>query len=350
MRSLGASTAVVDLLDSSRRLSTHSVYGHYWSRWLAWADAQSVDPLRPSDVQLANFLADLFVRVRLALSTVKGHRSAITSTIAQLGGAVRDVSHNPHLLRDVIRGASLRDARVPRRAPAWDLVRVLASLREAPYEPLGQASLKFLSFKLAFLLTLASGRRGSEVHALSGNPADIAFERDGSVSLHFLPEFLAKNQVPGSVSPTIVIPALTRILGPDDADRLLCPVRALKYYLQRTHPFRSGTHRRLLLSYNVDYTSDISLQTLSRWLREVIKQAYSSSDVDVTPRVHEIRAWAASLAFKHSVPLSSILEAAYWKSEATFVQFYLRDVRRLRHDGSFGVASAVVAQSTLSSL
>ena len=349
MRSLGASADVVGLLDSSRRLSTHSVYGHYWDRWLRWADAQSVDPLRPTDIQLANFLADLFVRDNLALSSVKGYRSAINSTIAQLGGGVRNASNNPHLLRDLIRGASLRDARVPRRAPAWDLVQVLASLREAPYEPLGQASLKFLSFKTAFLLTLASGRRGSEVHALSGSAADIAFERDGGVSLHFLPEFLAKNQVPGSVSPTLVIPALTRILGPDDADRLLCPVRALRFYLSRTQPLRSHTHRRLFISYDVSHARDISLQTLSRWLREVIKQAYLSSAIPITPRVHEIRAWSASLAFKHSVPLHAILEAAYWRSEATFVHYYLRDVRRLRQDGSFGVASAVVAQSTLTS-
>ena len=187
------------------------------------------------------------------------------------------------------------------------------------------------------------------MHALSGLSSDISFERDGSVTLLILPEFLAKNQVPGSSSPSIRIPALTRILGPDDADRLLCPVRALKFYLDRTKVFRTQAHRRLLISYNVTYESDISLQTLSRWLREVIKQAYQSSDVVITPRVHEIRAWSASLAFKHSVPLTSILEAAYWRSETTFVHFYLRDVRRLRQDGSFGVASAVVAQSALSS-
>ena len=350
MRSLGASDDVIGLLDSSHRVSTHSVYGHYWGRWLSWADSHSVDPIRPSDIQLANFLAGLFVRDRLALSTVKGYRSAINSTVAQLGGRIQDASHNPHLLRDLIRGASLRDARRPRRAPSWDLVLVLASLREAPFEPLGRASLKFLTFKTAFLLTLASGRRGSEVHAISGAAADIAFEPDGSVSLRFLPEFLAKNQTPGSVSPTLVIPALTRILGPDDADRLLCPVRALKFYLDRTKAVRAQTHRRLFISYNLEYASDISLQTLSRWLREVIKQAYFSSAVTITPRVHEIRAWAASLAFKHSVPLSTILEAAFWKSETTFVNYYLRDVRRLRHDGSFGVASAVVAQSVLSAV
>ena len=78
--------------------------------------------------------------------------------------------------------------------------------------------------------------------------------------------------------------------------------------------------------------------------------AYGDSDLPVTPRVHEVRAWAASLAFKHSVPLATVLEAAYWRNEATFLNFYLRDVRRRRADGAFGVAAAVVAQSALTSI
>ena len=71
-------------------------------------------------------------------------------------------------------------------------------------------------------------RRSSEVHALSGAPNDITFESDGSVSLRFLPEFLSKNQVPGNLSPIIPLRPLTSILAPDDPDRALCPVRALR--------------------------------------------------------------------------------------------------------------------------
>ena len=66
-------------------------------------------------------------------------------------------------------------------------------------------------------------------------------------------------------------------------------------------------------------------------------------------RVHEIRAWASSLAFAHSIRLSAILESAFWKSQGTFIDFYLRDVSRLREDGSRGIQSLVAAQSVLSS-
>ena len=277
MLALGVSADAVELLDSSHRPSTRSVYGHYWDRWLIWCDPHGVDPIRPSDVSLANFLAEILVQRKLSVSAMKGYRSAISSTIAQLGGAISDVSHNPFLLRDLVRGASLRAARAPRRVPAWDLFLVLASLRGPPFEPLRDISLRHLTWKAAFLLTLASGRRGSEVHAISGSSADIAFERSGALSLRFLPEFLAKNQTPGSASPVLVIPALTSILARDDEDRLNCPVRAISAYLQRTKSLRQATHRRLFISLNPDHPSDISLSTLSRWLREVIKAAYSAS-------------------------------------------------------------------------
>ena len=66
-------------------------------------------------------------------------------------------------------------------------------------------------------------------------------------------------------------------------------------------------------------------------------------------RAHEIRAWATSLAFAHSLPLATIMEAAFWKSQGTFIDFYLRDVSRLREDGARGIQSLVAAQSVLSS-
>ena len=74
------------------------------------------------------------------------------------------------ILGAVVRGRDLSCPRPVRRIPAWDLFLVLASLRGPPYEPLREVPLKFLTLKTAFLVPLASGRRSSEVHALSGLP------------------------------------------------------------------------------------------------------------------------------------------------------------------------------------
>eukprot|EP00745_Piridium_sociabile_P014347 TRINITY_DN2118_c0_g1_i2.p1 TRINITY_DN2118_c0_g1~~TRINITY_DN2118_c0_g1_i2.p1 ORF type:complete len:1001 (-),score=88.55 TRINITY_DN2118_c0_g1_i2:57-3059(-) len=348
LSAIGASPAVVDLVQHAHRPGTQGVYSSHWNSWLRWCDSHSVQWDDPSSLELANFLAHLSSEKNLSASSVRGHRAAVCTTIRQLGG--RSFSDDP-LLRDVVRGISLNEARSPRRTPAWDLFLVLSVLRDPPFEPIRDCSLKHLTLKTAFLLSLASGRRCSEVHNFSGLSKDLALEPDGSMSIRFLPGFLAKNQSSDSPSPTISIKPLdSGYLCPDDRDRFLCPVRCLRRYLKRTRSFRS-TRRRLLLSWNENYTEDIRRSTISRWLGYVIRAAYAKSEVDLAvfaPRPHEIRAWAASLAFIHTGNMNELLDAAYWKSPGTFIDYYLRDVSRLREDGSWGIASVVVAQQAIS--
>ena len=123
--------------------------------------------------------------------------------------------------------------------------------------------------------------------------------------------------------------------GPDVEDKYLCPVRALKRYLLVTRCRHSSGLRRLFISLNQGYKKDIRATTLARWVSEVVVKGYATTGL-LAPshRAHEHRAWSASLALTHSVPLKSILEAAYWRSEGTFIHFYLRGSRRLREDGS----------------
>jgi hypothetical protein len=238
---------------------------------------------------------------------------------------------------------------------------VLAYLREGPSEPLETASLVKLTAKTAFLITLASARRVSEVHALSGIPADVSFERSGDASLRFLPEFLAKNQVPGDPSPEIAIPCLFNVLCDDDPDRLNCPVRALRIYRKRTERFRSKTQRRLFISYNANYERDVKKPAVARWIETVIREAYqwaSSPKAHTgTPHIslsttspHEVRAWSSTLGAASGVPMRQLLQAAYWRSEDIFINHYLRDYARERGDGRYGVGACVVAQTALSGL
>ena len=49
-----------------------------------------------------------------------------------------------------------------------------------PFEPLQQVELKMLSFKTALLLTLASAKRRSDIHALSVNPSCMQFSMGDS--------------------------------------------------------------------------------------------------------------------------------------------------------------------------
>lgn len=344
LQSRGASDEVIEFVDQAHRPGTKKIYRARWEAWCQYCAHKDISPTSPSHIQLANYLAHLAKSKGLSASAVRGHRSAIATTLKQLGR--RSFSEDP-LLRDVIRGVSLNEARSPKHFPAWDVFPVLESLRLPPYEPIESCDLKSLSCKTAFLVALASGRRCSEIHALKNS--SFAREPDGSISLRFIPEFIAKNQPAGLPSPPIFIKPLEPLLCDDDEDRTLCPVRALKTYKERTKFLRSPAKRRLFVSFRSSKMSDISCPTISRWIKTVIKAAVSkvgSSQGAKSCRAHEVRAWASSLAWANNTSLASIMEAAYWFSEATFLHFYLRDVSHVKEDGSRGL-SLVAAQQVL---
>ena len=339
LQSLGASDRVLDLVTAAHRTGTHSVYASHWSSWVKWCEDNNVNPTSPSShMDLARFLAFLQEKGK-ATSTLRVYRSAICTTLRQLG--YKDFSVEAlSLIRDTLKGASNLEARNPRRCPSWDLFLVLDSLKAPPFEPLSKVDLKFLAFKTLFLVALASGRRMSEVNHFSGLSGDIAREPDGSFALKFLPEFLAKNQRPGDPSPSIRIPPL-----PSGPDLKLCPVRSLKKYLQVTKSFR-GKRRKLFIGLNPKFRSDLSVNALSRWLRETISIAYSSGPPP-SARPHELRAWSSSLAFALNISMTDIMEAAYWRSPSAFINHYLRDVTQCRQDGTYGVSSLAISQRTV---
>ncbi|KAK0150205.1 hypothetical protein N1851_008880 [Merluccius polli] len=99
-----------------------------------------------------------------AASTVKVYAAAISAFQQPVDG--RAVGKHP-LVSQFIKGAHrLRPSRTL-RAPSWDLPTVLQALTGAPYEPLEQADLKFVTQKTAFLLAVCSAKRVGELQALS---------------------------------------------------------------------------------------------------------------------------------------------------------------------------------------
>ena len=127
--------------------------------------------------------------------------------------------------------------------PSWNLSLVLQQLTKAPFEPMRKASLKHLTFKTVFLLALGSGKRRSEIHAWLYK--NIRHQENWSqVSLYPSPSFLSKNQLArdGSASvASVVIPALAPSLDRSlRDDKSLCPVQALRYYLDRAKDLRRG--------------------------------------------------------------------------------------------------------------
>ena len=95
----------------------------------------------------------------------------------------------------------------------------------------------------------------------------------------------------------MVILALKRNQDPQDTDTLLCPVRALRCYLDRTKDSREG-RQLLFISFKMGHIKDIQCSTISSW---IIKFGYSkveNADMDLSGvKAHDVRAFAASKAF-----------------------------------------------------
>ena len=153
------------------------------------------------------------------------------------------------------------------------------------------------------------------------------------VSLYPSPSFLAKNQPAkegaDSVAP-VVIPDLAPTLDKSlKGDRSLCPVRALRYYLDRTSDLRQNK-ALVFVSLKKGFDKDISHATISSGIKQTVILCYELSDQEVLTlhqvKANDVRAFAASKAFQSGISLEQILSACHWKSHNTFTQFYLKDV------------------------
>lgn len=163
---------------------------------------------------------------------MRNYKSAILSIHRgfQDGTTLNDGNHLALLLDGMF------NERPPQRTlvPTWELDVVLNYLKGPPFEPLRTATLKHLTLKTAFLVTLASGRRCSEVHALS---AGMTRTSAAGVSLFYRPGFLAKNESANFQHSHIYLPKMSMSSSIHE-DRLWCPVRAVTCYIDRTASIR----------------------------------------------------------------------------------------------------------------
>ena len=234
-----------------------------------------------------------------------------------------------------------------------DLSVVLNELTKAPFEPMKDTDLKHLTLKTAFLLALASGKRRREIHAWVANKVSNLGQWE-KVAVFPSSDFIAKNQLARegsqSVSP-VTIPALTTIVDRQfKEDRTLCPVRALRFYLDRTKDLR-GSRSLLFISFKKGHTSDIRPATLSSWLKQTIHLCYKQADQQaldlVQVKAHDIRAFVASKAFYGGVSVDQIMQACHWKAHNTFTNFYLKDLTWSDTDNNMYLGPVVAVQQVL---
>ena len=222
---------------------------------------------------------------------------------------------------------------------------VLQSLTGAPYEPLRTCDERFLAQKTLFLLALASAKRIGELHTLSYR---VSHSRNwGEVSFSFFPGFVAKTRDPSSLALRLegfTVPALPNARNNCNGG-LLCPVRAVRRYLDRTAAHRPRCER-LFVTAGCS-KKEISKTTLSFWLQKTISRAYELCGMEQpvpAPRARETRGIAPSLLFKKNFAVDQVLKSGTWRRHTTFTRHYLRDLAHWSLD-TFRLGPVVAAQA-----
>ena len=303
------------LLASSWRKGTQKDYMCKFRLFCSWCREQQIDPYAASLKDCVNFLSYKFHQ-GTAYRTISGYRSMFSAVLSKVDNV--PVGQHPYVIR-LLRGVFNERPPVKKLVPEWDLLFVLGSLKEAPYEPLRKASLKYLTWKTCFLIAVTSFRRCSDLQALRLGESFVNVQKKG---ITFIRPGLSKQDRPNHKPTPIFIPSFP-------GNKRLDPKRCLAFYLKRTEKFRNKSGQditKLFLSSKKPH-QPVSSQTISTWIVNTIKQAYLNSDRSVKSiKGHSTRSLGPSWALFKGVSMKDIMESADWSRETTFVKHYLADM------------------------
>ena len=189
---------------------------------------------------------------------------------------------------------------------------------------------------------MASAKRVGELQALSRIISFVG----GDACLSYVPKFAAKSEsLSRSIPRSFLVKSLLDFAAGLDDDLLLCPVRALHVYLDRTLSL-APSKRRLFVSPSCP-TRAMSKNAVSFFLCEVIHGTEASRPEVGSVRAHDIRGVSTSVAFHRNWLVSAVLDAATWSSSSVFTSFYLRDLQHefqgLRSFGPFVAAGSRIS-------
>ncbi|KAL0147457.1 hypothetical protein M9458_057242, partial [Cirrhinus mrigala] len=258
----GLSKAVIETITQSRAPSTRQAYALRWGLFIDWCSSRGEDPQRCPIAVVLSFLQEKLER-RLSPSTLKVYVAAI----AAYHDAVDGTSLGKH--SRFLRGARRVNPPRPHLIPSWDLSVALQGLREAPFESLASVELKHLSLKTALLIALASIKRVGDLQAFSVDETCLEFvPGDSHVILRPRPGYVPKVPTTPFRDQVVNLQALP-LEEADPASALLCPVRALRIYVDRTRHFRR-TEQLFVCFGGQQKGNAVSKQRLAHWVVDAI--------------------------------------------------------------------------------
>ena len=289
-------------LTSSVRPPTLRQYESYWKKWLAFIRLRQ--PAKVSEVLVLEFLEHLFSVHRIAPTSILGYRCALKEPLRLFG---IDFSHP--WFAQLSKSQALERPAVRMPAVSWSLNRVLVHLRTIQDD----SPIRLFLAKTLFLVTLTTGARVNEVAAFLRDANSLRINADGVLILTHPPDFLAKNEDP-------LRRRRPAVIAPLPSEPTLCPVESVRKYLDRTRGCSGALFR------NATSGAPITLFQTRSALVDLIFASQPERFSDAMPRAHQIRAYASSLAFYHSMSFADISTFTGWEGPRVFFRHYLRDV------------------------
>ncbi|KAL0149886.1 hypothetical protein M9458_054817, partial [Cirrhinus mrigala] len=295
---LTVSQRILYTITEARAPSTRRLYGLKWKVFANWCASRHEDPISCDIPAVLTFLQER-LDAGVSPSTLKVYVAAIAASHNMLEG--RSVGKHP-LVSCFLRGARRLNPSRPRQMPVWDLSLVLRALSGPPFEPAESSDMKVLFFKTALLLTLACGKRVGDLHALSVSSPCMQFgPNDCMVRLTPRPGYTPKVLSTPFRAQVITIQAFCSSEPDTEAvsrKYALCPVRALRVYVNRTSQFRSSEQLFVCFA-GAKNGGALSKQRLSHWIVEAVRLAYDSQGLvcPIGVRAHSARSLASSWAW-----------------------------------------------------
>ena len=290
-------------VESYKRESTARQYNSSFKKFVAFLH----------DVRLTRMTKNLAIAFFKSLHD----RGLVHTTIATIKSSLRkifwygfQIDLNNDLFSSIPRACAMLNPRDPPSEISWSLNKVLSFASELDHS---SVSYTLLLRKTLFLLALASGARLSEVSTLSRDEGHVSFLPSGEVDLRPHPRFLAKNEDPARRwQPWRIVP-LPQFPS-------LCPVSALRAYLDRTSSLTSG--RLFVREEGGTLTTD--------GVRQQILYFIKTADPGSVPKGQETRKVATSVNFFHHMVFDDLCKYTGWKSQRVFHRHYLRNIEDLR--------------------
>ncbi len=228
---------VQETIASARAPATRNLYSSKWGVFESWCLARAIDPVNCLVGPVLEFLQERLT-AGAAATTLRVYVAAIA--------ARRELDEIPSGRHRMVSAfmcgvRRLRPVR-PTAVPSWDLSVVLEGLVTAPFEPLESASERILTLKVTLLLVLTSLKRVGDLQAFSVSETCMDFAPGlVKVTLRPRPGYIPKVLSTSFQSQVVTLHSFHPppfASSEDERLHMLCPVRALKLYVDRSKVWR----------------------------------------------------------------------------------------------------------------